>query len=343
MSKKILITEEIPIVKYPDELLYIIDQENNQCFRNTILQNIFNIKNFFELIDRIVKDRGYYMIGDIVSHIHYLFFRTIQMNDEIENIFQIDFVSLNKIIYNSIDFIYGQPNDTYEFLMKLLELFEHYEGKNTKPLKFVLKTNDFKKYKKNTRELKYQKDNIEKHPFESLFTYYVKYITECHNCGERKATFEKHNVVKCCTSDNDITITNYFNSEFSGNNKSEHISDFICRNCKNRGTTYRKLFLSAIPQCFVINIIDHIYNVGMQKFEKKNTGKIKLEKYLRLRDGIRYRLNSIAVHSSGHYYAYCLKNNIWYFINDTQICEVDESAVLESPFYLAFYIFDDHN
>lgn len=148
-----------------------------------------------------------------------------------------------------------------------------------------------------------------------------------------------------------MKLSEMMNSYF----KEEDINtDYKCDNCKKKTSIIKFTSIAVLPPVLVLHIkrFDGIHgkSTGLVDFNEKIDVKDYLVKKSEFEANIKedynksskYQLFAVAEHigsslNSGHYIAFCKRDNKWYRFSDSSVSLANESEAVSKNSYLLFY------
>uniref|UniRef100_A0A1D1Y4Y7 Ubiquitin carboxyl-terminal hydrolase 23 n=2 Tax=Anthurium amnicola TaxID=1678845 RepID=A0A1D1Y4Y7_9ARAE len=123
---------------------------------------------------------------------------------------------------------------------------------------------------------------------------------------------------------------------------------YQCQQCKQKVRALKQLTIHKAPYVLTIHLKRFGSDVPGQKIDKKVEfgPTLDLKPYVsdRFEGDLKYTLYGVLVHAgygthSGHYFCYVrTSSGMWHSLNDHQVCQVSEKAVLQQKAYMLFYV-----
>ena len=116
---------------------------------------------------------------------------------------------------------------------------------------------------------------------------------------------------------------------------------YMCENCNKKVVAIKKTRLWKLPNILIIGF--KRFNNAFMKIDKniEYFYNLDLVDYYEQTLPCEYELFGVSIHeggiSGGHYYSYCLVNNIWYKFNDSDVSQISSEKVIDKNAYFLVF------
>jgi len=187
-----------------------------------------------------------------------------------------------------------QQNDSHEFLMYLMDVFE----------------------------------NVNKESFKNIYNGLLKTTIICKNCKNKSVTYSDYNSINLNVS-NGNTIYDLFEDYLKPEEQNDPTNLFFCDTCKTNHESIKKYCIYTLPD--VLIIVFNRYAPNGRKINKNITFPVNDLEIKEKKSGINISYNLVSIinhygiHIGGHYTSINKINNDWYFIDDNNITKLKDS------------------
>jgi ubiquitin C-terminal hydrolase len=165
-------------------------------------------------------------------------------------------------------------------------------------------------------------------------------ILKCESCGYQQVNPEVFITLMLDIPNIDKTF--HFNDILSKYFDKDHVPDWKCDKCHNKGAGYKIMQLWKVPE--VLIIVLKRFDSNLQKINTPinipcNLTFSKGSILKNINKDYNYTLMAVGNHTGsfrgGHYYAFCKNNNLWYNYNDEHVNQSDNFNIQDA--YILFY------
>lgn len=279
-----------------------LQNNGNFCFLNTTLQCILAINNFTKIILKLKRSTP---LVNLLKEFYLQAKSGVCDNKLFVEFFRNDFTP-------------GVQHDMPEFLRKFMDALD-------KEL-FV---------QHGTRECDPWRDYESRHSklIVNVFSGMACSKVVCVQCQDRKENYEPFTLLTLqVTTSLTKSIEKYLEKEVI-------TGEYFCNNCQNLVDIEKQYHFIKYPNVLIIQLKRFVVIPFSRKINMHCEFGFDLE--IPGNDKAKYDLKAVAVHSgnanSGHYSAYCKRNENWFLFDDSNYQKVEASQVKEIQAYLLIY------